>query len=180
VVSREPVGGIALSVFDMSPVHAVKRTNEQDPHWIATAYYAETHMRHNPESFHPLKDTLSVSHAWAFLIMEELARLGLRDVCIAPGSRSTPLVLAAANHDRLQTHVHFDERGLCFLALGLARASGRPVAVVTTSGTAVANLLPALVEAKLTGVPLLVLTADRPPELIDVGANQAIRQPGLL
>lgn len=76
-------------------------------------------------------------------------------------------------------HTHFDERGLGHLALGLAKASGQPVAVIVTSGTATANLYPALIEAGLTGEKLILLTADRPPELIDCGANQAIRQPGM-
>ena len=89
----------------------------------------------------------SLASAWAELLLEELWRLGLRDVCLAPGSRSAPLTLAAARHGRLRCHLHFDERGLGFMALGLARQSGRPVAVITTSGTAVANLYPAVVEA---------------------------------
>lgn len=113
---------------------------------------------------------------WSQLILEELWRLGVRDCCIAPGSRSAPLTLAAAGHGSLNKHVHFDERGLGFFALGLARQSQRPVAVITTSGTAAANLYPALVEARQSSVPLLVITADRPPELLDCGANQAIDQ----
>ena len=137
-------------------------------------------MRPNAESPGPLQAAPTVVHAWAWLLVEELTRLGLRHVCLAPGSRSTPLVVAAADHPRLTRHVHYDERGLGFMALGLARATGEPVAIVTTSGTAVANLLPAMVEARLTHLPLLALTADRPPELIDVGANQAIHQSELL
>ena len=121
----------------------------------------------------------SLASAWAELLLEELWRLGLRDVCLAPGSRSAPLTLAAARHGRLRCHLHFDERGLGFMALGLARQSGRPVAVITTSGTAVANLYPAVVEARLNEVPLIVLSADRPIELIDCGANQAIPQAGM-
>ena len=116
---------------------------------------------------------------WARLILEELWRLGVRDLCIAPGSRSAPLTLAASEHPHLRTHCHFDERGLGFLALGLAKSSDRPVAVITTSGTAVANLYPAVIEARLSRVPLIILSADRPAELIDCGANQAIAQPGL-
>lgn len=99
--------------------------------------------------------------------------------CVLPGSRSTPLTLAAAENRALIHHTHFDERGLGHLALGLAKVSKEPVAVIVTSGTAVANLYPALIEAGLTGEKLILLTADRPPELIDCGANQAIRQPGL-
>lgn len=116
---------------------------------------------------------------WAAVILEALTRHGVRHVCIAPGSRSTPLTLAAAENPAFIHHTHFDERGLGHLALGLAKASGTPVAVIVTSGTAVANLYPALIEASLTGEKLIFLTADRPPELIDCGANQAIRQPGI-
>lgn len=116
---------------------------------------------------------------WAAVILEALTRHGVRHICIAPGSRSTPLTLAAAENPSFIHHTHFDERGLGHLALGLAKASGTPVAVIVTSGTAVANLYPALIEASLTGEKLIFLTADRPPELIDCGANQAIRQPGI-
>lgn len=116
---------------------------------------------------------------WAALALEALRRHGLRHVCIAPGSRSTPLTLAAARHPGLVCHTHFDERGLGHFALGLAKALRAPVAVIVTSGTAVANLYPALIEAGLTGEPLLLLTADRPPEQIDCGANQAIAQAAL-
>ncbi|SNY63290.1 2-succinyl-5-enolpyruvyl-6-hydroxy-3-cyclohexene-1-carboxylic-acid synthase [Enterobacter sp. CC120223-11] len=116
---------------------------------------------------------------WAAVILEALTRHGVQHVCIAPGSRSTPLTLAAAENRALIAHTHFDERGLGHLALGLAKTSQQPVAVIVTSGTAVANLYPALIEAGLTGEKLILLTADRPPELIDCGANQAIRQPGM-
>lgn len=121
----------------------------------------------------------SFNRRWAAVILEALTRHGVRHVCIAPGSRSTPLTLAAAENRALIHHTHFDERGLGHLALGLAKVSKEPVAVIVTSGTAVANLYPALIEAGLTGEKLILLTADRPPELIDCGANQAIRQPGL-
>ncbi|SDJ88743.1 2-succinyl-5-enolpyruvyl-6-hydroxy-3-cyclohexene-1-carboxylate synthase [Ferrimonas sediminum] len=116
---------------------------------------------------------------WSKLLLEELHRLGVQHVCLAPGSRSTPLTLAAAEHPGLTRHTHFDERGLAFMAMGLAKSSATPVAVITTSGTALANLYPAIVEASLTKVPLILLTGDRPPELIDCGANQAIIQPGI-
>ncbi|KAA9000007.1 2-succinyl-5-enolpyruvyl-6-hydroxy-3-cyclohexene-1-carboxylic-acid synthase [Affinibrenneria salicis] len=116
---------------------------------------------------------------WATLLLEALTRHGVRHVCLAPGSRSTPLTLSAADHDSLICHTHFDERGLGHLALGLAKSTGAPVAIIVTSGTAAANLYPALIEASLTGERLVLLTADRPPELIDCGANQAIRQPGM-
>ncbi|WP_440483387.1 thiamine pyrophosphate-binding protein, partial [Serratia marcescens] len=116
---------------------------------------------------------------WAAVLLEALARHGVRHVCIAPGSRSTPLTLAAAANRSFICHTHFDERGLGHLALGLAKAAREPVAVIVTSGTAAANLYPALIEAGLTGERLVFLTADRPPEWIACGANQAIRQNGL-
>ncbi len=110
------------------------------------------------------------------VVLEELHRLGVREVLLAPGSRSTPLVRAAARHDGLFVTIRVDERGMAFHALGIAKGSGRPVAVITTSGTAVANLLPAVVEASMDDIPLILLTADRPPELHGVGANQSIPQ----
>lgn len=116
---------------------------------------------------------------WAEVILEAVTRHQVRHVCIAPGSRSAPLTLAAAGHARLVCHTHFDERGLGHLALGLAKSTAEPVAIIVTSGTAVANLYPAVIEARLTGERLIVLSADRPPELIDCGANQAIEQVGL-
>ena len=121
----------------------------------------------------------SFNRRWATVILEALTRHGVRHVCVAPGSRSTPLTLGAAENRAFICHTHFDERGLGHLALGLAKASQAPVAIIVTSGTAVANLYPAIIEAGLTGEKLVVLTADRPPELIDCGANQAIRQPGI-
>lgn len=114
--------------------------------------------------------------AWARTLVDELVRSGLRDVVVAPGSRSTPLVLAAAAEERLRVRVHLDERSCGFFALGVGKATGAPAAVITTSGTAVANLLPAVVEASQTGVPLLILSADRPSRLRGADANQAIEQ----
>jgi 2-succinyl-5-enolpyruvyl-6-hydroxy-3-cyclohexene-1-carboxylate synthase len=113
---------------------------------------------------------------WARALADELARCGVREVVLAPGSRSTPLVLAFASDGRFRLRVHLDERSAAFFALGVGKASGRPAVMVTTSGTAAANLMPAVVEASMSGVPLLVLTADRPPRLRDADANQAIDQ----
>jgi 2-succinyl-5-enolpyruvyl-6-hydroxy-3-cyclohexene-1-carboxylate synthase len=110
---------------------------------------------------------------------DELVRCGVTDVCTSPGSRSTPVVGALVRDGRLRVTSHLDERCAAFFALGAAKASGRPVALACTSGTAAANYLPAVVEAHEAGVPLLVLTADRPPELRAVGAGQAIDQIGL-
>ncbi|MFC7368664.1 2-succinyl-5-enolpyruvyl-6-hydroxy-3-cyclohexene-1-carboxylic-acid synthase [Vreelandella zhaodongensis] len=123
-----------------------------------------------------VKEHATFNHVWAALMLEELYRLGVRDVVVAPGSRSSPLTMVASEHIGLRCHCHFDERGLGFMALGIARGSQRPVAIITTSGTAVANLYPAVVEANLLGVPLIVLSADRPIELLDNGSNQAIDQ----
>ncbi len=106
----------------------------------------------------------------------ELAACGVTDVVVSPGSRSTPLAVSARNQERLQVTVQLDERVAGFCALGMAKASGRPVALVCTSGTAAANYLPAVVEAHHSGVPLVVCTADRPPELRDAGAGQTIDQ----
>jgi 2-succinyl-5-enolpyruvyl-6-hydroxy-3-cyclohexene-1-carboxylate synthase len=107
---------------------------------------------------------------------DELVRCGLREVCTSPGSRSTPLVLSLVRERRLRATSHIDERCGGFFALGLAKASGLPVALACTSGTAAANYAPAVIEAHEARVPLLVLTADRPPELRDVGAGQTIDQ----
>jgi len=113
---------------------------------------------------------------YAETLVHALACAGLRDVCIAPGSRSTPLTLAFDAHPDVAVHLHLDERCASFYALGLAMATERPVALVCTSGTAAVEFHPAVVEAQMSGVPLLVLTADRPPELRHSGANQTIDQ----
>lgn len=117
-----------------------------------------------------------MNQLWCNTIIEELISQGVQDFCLAPGSRSTPLTIAAEANSQANTVIHFDERGLGFFALGIAKAKKMPVAVIVTSGTAVGNLLPALMEAHHTQTPLILLTADRPFELRDCGANQATNQ----
>src|SRR5437868_7320577 len=107
---------------------------------------------------------------------DELARCGLEHACTSPGSRCAPIVLSLVRETRLRCWSHIDERCAGFFALGAAKASGRPVALTCTSGTAAANLAPAVIEAHWARVPLIVMTADRPPELRDVGAGQTIDQ----
>jgi 2-succinyl-5-enolpyruvyl-6-hydroxy-3-cyclohexene-1-carboxylate synthase len=118
----------------------------------------------------------NAGHAFGVVVADELVRHGVTDAVLAPGSRSTPLALALLADGRIRIHVRIDERSAGFLALGLARASGRPVPVLCTSGTAAAHFHAAVLEADQSRVPLLVLTADRPPELRGVGANQTIDQ----
>jgi 2-succinyl-5-enolpyruvyl-6-hydroxy-3-cyclohexene-1-carboxylate synthase len=109
--------------------------------------------------------------------VDELVACGLRDVCLCPGSRSTPLAIAFARHPDVKLWTHLDERSCAYFALGMAKASPlQPVAVLCSSGTAAVNFAPAVVEAYHSRVPLIVLTADRPPELQDLGANQTIDQ----
>ena len=125
---------------------------------------------------------MNPSTVQARAIVDELARCGVTDAVLCPGSRNAPLAFALHAADAaglLRLHVRIDERTAAFLALGLALRSARPVPVCTTSGTAVANLHPAVLEASHAGVPLLVLTADRPPELVGTGASQTIVQPGI-
>ncbi len=122
---------------------------------------------------------MNPSTALATVLVDELIRGGVREAVLAPGSRSAPLAFALHAADaegRLRLHVRIDERSAGFLALGLAKVSRRPVPVVTTSGTAAANLHPAVLEASESGIALVVLTADRPPELRGVGANQTVDQ----
>ncbi len=117
--------------------------------------------------------------ALARAILDELVHQGVTELVLAPGSRSAPLAFAAArlaDAGVLRLHVRLDERSAGFLALGLAKVSGAPVAVMCTSGTAVANLAPAVVEASYSAIPLVVVTADRPVEARGVGAPQTIDQ----
>ncbi|KUO96231.1 2-succinyl-5-enolpyruvyl-6-hydroxy-3-cyclohexene-1-carboxylic-acid synthase [Ferroacidibacillus organovorans] len=111
--------------------------------------------------------------------VDQLAQSGVKHLCISPGSRSTPLTIAGARQAGIEIYTILDERSAGFFAFGLARRSGEPVALVCTSGTAVANYLPAVIEAYYSRVPLLVITADRPAELREQGSNQTIRQTGI-
>lgn len=119
------------------------------------------------------------NRCWARVILEGVTRHGVKHICIAPGSRSTPLTIEAnrlESKSDIRCHTHFDERGLGFYALGLAKASHAPVVIIVTSGTAVANLYPAVIEATQSGVDLIILTADRPTHLLGSGSNQTINQ----
>ena len=123
-----------------------------------------------------MKSIAENNYYFSYQLIDQLIKQGVQDFFLAPGSRSTPLVLAIANHFEARSHIHFDERGLAFYALGYAKASKKPVTILVTSGTAVGNLLPAVMEAKHDSVPLILLTADRSPELRDCGANQSCNQ----
>jgi len=123
--------------------------------------------------------TTNLHSAWARLFVGALEAAGVRDVVMSPGSRSTPLVLALAHFPALRVHVHVDERVAAFVALGQARATGVPSALLCTSGTAGAHWLPAVIEASLTGVPLVCVTADRPWEAYDCASPQTIDQTDL-
>ncbi|MFB6353364.1 MAG: 2-succinyl-5-enolpyruvyl-6-hydroxy-3-cyclohexene-1-carboxylic-acid synthase [Halobacteriales archaeon] len=118
----------------------------------------------------------NVNTLWGRAILDELAKAGLDAVCVAPGSRSTPLAVAAHEQPDLRVYSLLDERSAGFFALGRAKRSGRPTPLVCTSGTAAAEFHPAVIEADRSRTPLLLLTADRPPELADSGANQTVDQ----
>ena len=113
---------------------------------------------------------------FAAALADGLVAGGVRDVCLCPGSRSTPVAVAVQRHPALRTWIHLDERSCAYFALGLAQARHAPVALLCTSGTAALNFAPAVAEAATAGLPLVVLTADRPPELRGVGANQTVDQ----
>ena len=126
-----------------------------------------------------MTDRAETNYHWAWHLLDGLAAAGLSRVVVSPGSRSTPLALAALRHPGLTTRVVIDERSAAFFAMGCSKAEKKPVALVATSGSAVANWMPAVVEADMARVPLVLLSADRPPELQDRGANQTMDQPGL-
>src|SRR6266705_4965145 len=117
-----------------------------------------------------------VAQSFAATFVDELAAQGVEFACVSPGSRSAPIAMALQRHPRIKVLIHIDERCGSFFAVGLGKGSGKPAVVLSTSGTAAAEFHPAVVEASHSGTPLIVLTADRPPELRDAGANQAIDQ----
>ena len=119
---------------------------------------------------------MDVAQSFAATFVDELAAQGVAYACISPGSRSAPLAMALQRHPAINVFVHVDERSGSFFGVGLAKATGKPVVLLCTSGTAAAEFHAAVVEAFYSRTPLIVLTADRPPELRDVGANQAIDQ----
>ncbi len=116
------------------------------------------------------------NHIWSTIFFNQLSALGVKYACISPGSRSTPIIYSLSKNKKIKCFIHVDERSSAFFALGLAKATNSPVLVVTTSGTAVAELYPAIIEAYQQRTPLIICTADRPPELIGTGANQTINQ----
>ncbi len=118
----------------------------------------------------------NINYLWSSLIIEELIRNNVNRFIISPGSRSTPLTVAAFRHPKAQKTFIYDERGAAFFALGNSRADQKPAVLICTSGTAVANYYPAVIEAFMDRIPLIILSADRPPELINTGANQTIDQ----
>ena len=118
----------------------------------------------------------NINSFWGYLIIEELVRNNISHFCLSPGSRSTPLAVAVAKNKRVNVLICYDERSAAYNALGYARASGKPAVLICTSGSAAANYFPAIIEAHQSAIPLIMLTADRPPELRDTGANQTIDQ----
>ncbi len=126
-----------------------------------------------------IRQSCNINSLWAALIVEELVRNGVGQFCISPGSRSTPLTIAAADNPFATTSVFYDERAAAYFAAGYARATNTAAVLICTSGTAVANYFPAVIEAANENLPLLILSADRPSELRDTGANQTIDQPGI-
>lgn len=126
-----------------------------------------------------MKKKINRNYFWAETFIKELSSIGVKYACISPGSRNTSLTLAAANNKKIKSFVHIDERSSAFFALGMAKVTNTPVIIICTSGTATAELYPAIIEAYQQRVPLIVCTADRPPELLNTGANQTINQNNL-
>ncbi len=126
-----------------------------------------------------MTDTGSLNLQWSQALIAGLVASGVSDAVISPGSRSTPLALSMLRQPRLRCHIAIDERSAGFFALGIAKVQRRPALLLATSGTAPANWLPAIIEASQAGIPLLAMSADRPPELQDCGANQTVHQTGM-
>ena len=123
-----------------------------------------------------MSEIAALNYKWSCRIVDQLYDFGVRTVCISPGSRNTPLILAFLEHGKYNCVSQVDERSGAFFALGVALQTQTPVAILSTSGTATANFLPAVIEASQSRVPLIILTADRPSQLIGTGANQTIVQ----
>ena len=121
-----------------------------------------------------MKKKVNRNVLWAETFANELAELGVKYACISPGSRNTALTIAFSNNKKIKPFVIIDERSSSFFGLGLAKASSSPVVLICTSGTATAEFYPAIIEAYYYHVPLIICTADRPPELLNCGANQTV------
>src|SRR6186997_2521090 len=160
-----------LGVVEEPARIAFRQELRDRPPGVATLHEARDEEHHRSPMI-PINRTYAPLQAF----VEELYRCGMRHAVTSPGSRNAPLALTLAAQEGVEAVSVIDERSAGFVALGMAKASGRPVAVTCTSGTAAANLHPAVVEAHEARVPLIVLTADRPPELREVGAGQAIDQ----
>lgn len=126
-----------------------------------------------------MKMSHNLNYIWSKFIVDQFVQFGVKHVCISPGSRNTPLTTAFAENKRIKKYVNIDERSSAYYALGIAKATNQPVALLTTSGTATTNLYPAIIEAYLQRIPLIICTADRPAHLRNTGANQTINQNNL-
>lgn len=123
-----------------------------------------------------MKKQINRNNIWTEAFVNQLVYCGIKNVCLSPGSRNTPLTLAFAKQKKIKKFIILDERSSAFFALGLAKQTGKPTAIVTTSGTAIAELYPAILEAFNTKTPMIICTADRPPELHNCGTNQTVNQ----
>ncbi|XP_050872280.1 protein PHYLLO, chloroplastic isoform X2 [Lathyrus oleraceus] len=179
-ISRVYMNTVALggreSVSDIMELKESPSSSQFCARLSATLTVSNNMLDQATQFSHSLNESANINAVWASLLVEECARLGLTYFCVAPGSRSSPLAVAASSHPLITCISCFDERSLAFHAVGYGRGCHIPAVVITSSGTAVSNLLPAVVESSQDFVPLILLTADRPPELLDCGANQAIDQ----
>ncbi|KAG6548096.1 hypothetical protein Mapa_010376 [Marchantia paleacea] len=173
-IIEKPVEGKGTCIFLYAGVGIVK-DSKSSSEWreleLKTSQF-ETLL----EPRQPLEKVVNINALWAKLIVEECCRLGITYFCVAPGSRSSPITAAAAANPRITCVPCIDERSMGFHAVGYGRGANKAAALITSSGTAVSNLLPAVVESSQDFVPLLIITADRPPDLHDSGANQTIDQ----